>query len=78
MFGTARAFRIALAHSPADAAAMVGLAADDEDQALTWLERAFGERHKDLIFLRVDPQWDPIRADPRFEALAQRVKIPRL
>ncbi|MBM3546441.1 MAG: tetratricopeptide repeat protein [Alphaproteobacteria bacterium] len=40
MIGTARGFRIALVHEPANAAAMVGFAEGDDDRALTWLERA--------------------------------------
>jgi predicted O-linked N-acetylglucosamine transferase (SPINDLY family) len=40
MVGTGRAFRVALAREPADAGAMIGLAEDDQDRALTWLERA--------------------------------------
>jgi protein O-GlcNAc transferase len=40
IIGTGRAFRVALAHEPAGAAAMIGLAADDGAHALTWLERA--------------------------------------
>jgi tetratricopeptide (TPR) repeat protein len=48
------------------------------DEAFSWLERAFEERHSDLIFLRVQPEWDPIRNDPRLADLIRRVGIPPL
>jgi eukaryotic-like serine/threonine-protein kinase len=53
-----------------------GFGKQDQTETLTWLEKAFSERHKDLIFLRVDPHWDAIREDPRFEGLCGRVRIP--
>jgi serine/threonine-protein kinase len=45
------------------------------DRAMEWLESAVAERG--LIFLLgVDPRWDPLRGDPRFQALLQRLKLP--
>jgi adenylate cyclase len=50
------------------------VAAADADRAFYWLERAYERRHTALMFLRVDPRWDPIRSDPRFPALIGRVE----
>jgi TolB-like protein/DNA-binding winged helix-turn-helix (wHTH) protein/Tfp pilus assembly protein PilF len=47
----------------------------DKDLALQVLEKAFAEREP-MAWLNVDPQWDPIRADPRFQALVRRVGLP--
>jgi len=50
----------------------------DPDAAFAWAERAAEERHHLLTMLRVDPMVDPIRDDPRFEALCRKVGIPEL
>ncbi len=37
--------------------------------ALDWLEKAFDERATNVVFLGVDPAFDPLRAHPRFQSL---------
>lgn len=51
--------------------------AGDADRAFHWLERAYERRHTFLMFLKVDPRWDPIRSDPRFAAMVARVEQQR-
>ena len=46
----------------------------DKDQTFAWLERAYQERDRFLIFLKVD-FWDNIRSDPRFTDLLRRMKL---
>jgi TolB-like protein/DNA-binding winged helix-turn-helix (wHTH) protein len=41
----------------------------NKDRAFEWLEKAFGERAPFLVYLNVDPIWDPLRSDPRFGRL---------
>jgi len=53
------------------AAIFVGLG--DNEQAFVLLERAFAEDNTELTFLKVDPRLDPLREDPRFSELLQRV-----
>ena len=48
----------------------------DTNDALGWLERAYAERNNRLIYLRVDPVFDPLRRDPRFQNLVQRIGLP--
>src|SRR5205085_5286566 len=48
----------------------------DRDKALTYLERAVAEHSGDMIFLGVEPCFDPIRDDPRFKALIRRIGFP--
>ncbi len=43
------------------------------DQAFTWLERAYGERDFRMIYLRIEPIWDDLRGDVRFEAFLNRI-----
>jgi len=45
------------------------------DRALSELSRAVAEREPILIYLKVDPAYDSIRSDPRFQELVQRVGL---
>ena len=56
--------------------ATVHAALGDRDTAFHWLDRAFEERSHGLTFLRVDPALDPLRSDPRFDDLVQRLHFP--
>ncbi len=55
--------------------AMAHAAVGERDHAFEWLDRAVGRRDGWLVFLRVDPRFDPLHDDPRFEALCQRVGV---
>jgi hypothetical protein len=56
--------------------ALVHASLGQRDSAFAWLERGVVERTHWMVWLRLDPRWAPIRADPRFEALARRLKLP--
>jgi TolB-like protein/DNA-binding winged helix-turn-helix (wHTH) protein/Tfp pilus assembly protein PilF len=45
----------------------------DKDQAFAWLEKSIAVHSPGLVALKVDPVFDPIRSDPRFEAVLRRV-----
>ena len=47
----------------------------DIDEAFRWLEIAVEERASGLILLRVHPRLDPIRKDPRYWPLVERVGL---
>ena len=57
---------------PQYAPALVYAGLGDREATFAALERAYAERDVHLIFLTVDPKWDPYRDDPRFEALLAR------
>ena len=45
----------------------------DLDRAFDWLERACDERSPGIIAFKLDPSYDVLRSDPRFERLLRRV-----
>jgi Flp pilus assembly protein TadD len=50
----------------------------DRDGVFDWLNRAFEARDVNLIFLTVDPKWDPFRTDERFRALLERCHFAKV
>ncbi len=48
---------------------------DEKEQALVWLRKAFEDRAWQLMYLRVEPKLDPVRADPRFIDLLRDVGL---
>ena len=48
----------------------------DRDAAFRWLEDAFTAHDTFLPWIKVDPEFDPLRADPRFDDLVRRIGIP--
>ena len=46
------------------------------DEAFRWLEKAYQERTWGMLFLRIWSIWDPLRSDPRFDDLVQRMGFP--
>ena len=56
---------------------LVYLGLGDKEEALRWLEKSYQDRAgSDIGYIRVDPLLDPLRGDPRFEALAEKI-LPR-
>src|SRR6059058_5690212 len=54
--------------------ALMFIALGDKERAIDALERAYREgAANDIITIRVDPMLDPLRGDPRFEALAEKI-----
>jgi serine/threonine protein kinase/Tfp pilus assembly protein PilF len=56
--------------------AQVHLGLGDAEQALHWLERAYEERARQLVILKVEPEVDLLRPDSRFQNLTQRMNFP--
>jgi serine/threonine-protein kinase len=55
------------------ALAHIGL--QDYDQAFEWLNKAYEDRDEEMMNLKVDPVLDPLRNDPRFRTLLQRMRL---
>jgi len=55
--------------------ALVQTGLGESDQALSCLDRAVEERASFVIHLGVDPAFDPLRGDARFDALLRRIGL---
>jgi hypothetical protein len=55
--------------------ALVYAALGENDQAFEWLEKAERERSPYLASLRLNPSFDNLHADQRFQALLTRLKL---
>jgi len=51
-------------------------ALDEKDKAFLWLEKAYDE-HSSLLFIKVEPDFDNIRSDPRYSDLLRRMGLPQ-
>lgn len=62
---------------PIDAGAVIWayLGIGDKEQAFTWLEKAYTQHSNSLTTLKVEPGFDPLRNDPRFQDLMRRVGL---
>jgi len=55
--------------------ALVYIALDEREQALTWLEKAYQQHSTMMTWLKVDPRFDRIRGEPKFQNLMRRVGL---
>jgi TolB-like protein/Tfp pilus assembly protein PilF/tRNA A-37 threonylcarbamoyl transferase component Bud32 len=59
------------------AIACIFAALGEKDQAFAWLDKAYTERDSDLASLKVRPQFDLVRSDPRFIALLRKIGLEK-
>jgi tetratricopeptide (TPR) repeat protein len=45
----------------------------ERDETFRWLERGFEQRDPKMVFLKVEPKWNNLRGDARFQDLLRRV-----
>jgi len=55
--------------------AVIHLGVGHNERAIAALEQAYGERSMLLGYLKMDPRFDPLRDDPRFQSLLSRIHI---
>ena len=48
----------------------------ENEKAMDWLEKAYDDRSNGLVFLKVDPELDPLRSSPRFKDLQRKMHFP--
>jgi TolB-like protein/DNA-binding winged helix-turn-helix (wHTH) protein/Tfp pilus assembly protein PilF len=56
--------------------AIVYLGMGKNDLAMNWLEKAYEDRSNGLVFLKVEPELDSLRTDPRFLSLQRKLNFP--
>ena len=61
---------------PAFHIALIYAGLGDQDQAFKWLDRSFAEHDPFLVYIKVDPNFDLLRADARLPALLGRINYP--
>jgi tetratricopeptide (TPR) repeat protein len=55
--------------------ALIYIGLGDKNQAFEWLDKAYNERSEYLVYLPTEPTADPLRKDPRFDALLERLGL---
>jgi tetratricopeptide (TPR) repeat protein len=50
----------------------------EKDEAFRWMEAAVEERNTFIPWMRENPNYAPLRSDPRFQDLVRRMKLPEL
>lgn len=60
------------------ARASVHVGLGDRDRAFALLEEAVREREGEVADLGIDPTFDPLRGDPRMDALLRRIGLPKV
>ncbi|HEX4998952.1 MAG TPA: TIR domain-containing protein [Terriglobia bacterium] len=68
--------RYARQYFPASYIALIYIALGDKDSALKWLNQSYEDRSDEMILLKVDPAYDSLRNDPRFDELVKRIGLP--
>ncbi|MDQ3711766.1 MAG: tetratricopeptide repeat protein, partial [Acidobacteriota bacterium] len=64
-------------NSPWDNLATFHAALGEKDKAFAELNKSYENRETLMIRLKVDPRFDPLRDDPRFQDLLRRVGFPQ-
>jgi len=69
---------MARGYDPLANIAMVYAGLGQKDEAIEWLDKACRARSAWVVYLavKVDPRWDALRSDPRFQDLLRRTGFP--
>jgi len=57
--------------------ALIHVGLEENDAALEWLEKAYQDRNGWMPLLQVEPRFDPLRSDPRFQVLLRRMNLSK-
>ena len=62
---------------PAIAIVYIHLGLGEHDETLKWLEAAYQERESSLVWLKQPWFYGPLRSDPRFQSILERMDFPQ-
>jgi TolB-like protein/DNA-binding winged helix-turn-helix (wHTH) protein/Flp pilus assembly protein TadD len=62
---------------PATSVALIYAGLGEKDQAFVWLDKGYEQRAFQLQWIKLDPRWDSLRSDPRFQDLTRRMGFPQ-
>ena len=57
--------------------ALVHVGLGETDSAFEALEKGVRDRDPLILYLGLDPTWEPLRSDPRYADLMDRIGLPR-
>jgi tetratricopeptide (TPR) repeat protein len=63
------------AYVPSFHVALIHAGLGRKEETLAWLERGYQERSAWMVWLKVDPRFDFVRSDARFQNLLRRVGL---
>ena len=55
--------------------ALVYAGLSENEKAMDWLEKAYGDRSNGLVFIKVDPELDSLRSNSRFKELQSKMHL---
>jgi TolB-like protein/Flp pilus assembly protein TadD len=61
---------------PSGSVAILYGALGDSNEAFAWLQKAYEERDPQLTYVKAGRRFEPLRHDPRFQALVRRIGLP--
>jgi len=64
------------AGSPAFYVAMIYTQMGEIDTAFEWLEKAYKDHEVEMYWLKVEPPFEPLRSDPRWQEMLDKVGFP--
>ena len=57
--------------------ALIYMGLGEKDKTFAWLEKAYEERYPYLVLIKVEPVFDGLHSDLRFQELMRRVGLPQ-
>jgi serine/threonine-protein kinase len=57
--------------------AIVAIALGNKNEAFGYLHQSYQDRSEQILYMAVEPLVDPLRGDPRFDALLKKVGLKR-
>jgi len=49
----------------------------EKEEAFFWLEKGYSQNDAQLIYLKIDPTFDPLRSDPRYTQLLRKIGLEK-